>query len=91
MEIYKYKLNLYTHNGLLKPEISRATFSEMTRKYGEVIKSISAINWQSEEDIIKSYLNVAKRLRLHPIKTDIEIKSAIKDLYQSGILTRKPS
>lgn len=85
----KYKLNLYTPNGLLKPEIPRHVFTIMSTKYGDIIRSISGYQWMTITEIVQSYQNLSKRLRFEPNRNEDQIKEAVRELIEASMVLSK--
>jgi len=84
-----YKMNLYSSNGLLRPSLSRGTFTIMSTKYGDIIRSISSGHWCTVSEIAVAYANLAKRLRFRPLRSQEQIAMAIRDMVEAGMIEVK--
>ena len=82
----KYKMNLYTSNGLLRAQISRGVFGDMSRRHGDVMRAVSSGQWNTMEEIIVNYNNLAKRLRFDTKKSPDQIEAAVKDMTEAGLI-----
>ena len=82
----KYKMNLYTSNGLLRAQISRGVFGDMSRRHGDVMRAVSSGQWSTIEEIIVNYNNLAKRLRFDTKKSPDQIEAAVKDMTEAGLI-----
>lgn len=89
MSSKKYKLNLYTPNGLLRPEISKGTFAEMSARYGDIIRAASMSYWSTLDELYQSYLNLAKRLRFEPLRSKEQIEIALEEMIIAGLIDFK--
>lgn len=85
----KYRLDLYTHNGLLRPEIPRAVFADMSKSYGDIIRAISSSAWVTIEEIIESYQNLQKRLRFDLNRSNEQIEQAVISMVEGGLVLQK--
>ena len=87
--IPRYKLNLYLPNGLLRPEIARGTFTQISAKYGDIMRAISLNHWCTFSEIEVAYINLGKRLRFEPMRTSEQIANAIKEMSEMGLIEMK--
>ena len=85
----RYKMNLYSPNGLLRSSLARGTFTIMSTKYGDIIRSISLNHWCTFPEIVGAYANLAKRLRFQPLRSPEQIEAAIKDMIEAGMIEVK--
>jgi Cdc6-like AAA superfamily ATPase len=87
----RYQLSLYAPNGLLKSSISQSVFTNMSRLYGDIIRSISGNSWSTSSEIIQKYRSLEKRLGfIYRLKrTDEEISQAIDELVFAGLVMKK--
>lgn len=87
--VFKYRLDLYTSRGLLKASIPKAVFAEMSRKYGDVIRSVHSSKWSTIDEIVESYYNLDKRLRFEIRKTVDQIKLAVEEMAAAGMIQKR--
>ena len=85
----KYKMNLYTSNGLLRAQISRGIFGDMSRRYGDIMRAVSSGQWSTIEEIVTVYNGLVKRLRFNNVKTPEQIESAVKEMAEAGLILTK--
>jgi len=85
----KYKLSLYSPNGLLRVEIPKAIFAEHSRLYGDVIRSVSSSEWLTMSELVQSYRNTEKRLRFERGRKDDDIERIVYLLVESGLVLVK--
>lgn len=84
--LLKYKMDLYLPNGLLRPAISRVVFASLSVKYGDVIRAVSMNHWSTIDEIFETYTNQAKRLRFDPFRNLQQIKDAIREMVEAGLI-----
>jgi hypothetical protein len=85
----KYKMNLYTSNGLLRAQISRGIFGDMSRRHGDIMRAVSSGQWVTIEEIITVYNSLVKRLRFNVIKSPDQIEAAVKEMAEAGLILMK--
>lgn len=85
----RYKMNLYTTSGLLRPELARGTFTTMSTRYGDIIRSISMNHWCTFEEIVAAYSNLSKRLKFEIRRTPSDIEAAITTMIEAGMIEVK--
>lgn len=85
----KYTLDLYQSNGLLKAEISRASFHDISVRFGDVLRAIPSGRWLNMEDIISYYRNLEHRLRYDKNRSDADLISAVNEMVAAGIVKTK--
>ena len=85
----KYKMNLYTPNGLLRAQISRGVFGNMSRRHGDIMRAVSSGQWVTIEEIIVTYNSLVKRLRFNIIKTPDQIELAVKEMAEAQLILTK--
>ncbi len=85
----KYKMNLYTRNGLLRPEIHRGTLSVMSSRYGDIIRAVSLNHWSTMNSIVDSYTSLSKRFHFDIVRTPASIEKAVEEMVQAGLILKK--
>lgn len=85
----KYKLHLYTSNGLLRTEISRGVYAEYSRCYGDVMRAIHSSNWQTMLEIWIAYKNLTKRLKFDITRTQEQISAAVEEMVNAGLVVKR--
>ncbi len=85
----KYKLDLYQANGLLKTEIPRGLFHDMSVRYGDVLRAIPSGRWLEFQEIVSYYRILEKRLRYEHNRTDDILQAALTELIDAGIVKTK--
>jgi len=85
----KYKLHLYTSNGLLRAEIARGTYAEFSRRYGDVMRAIHSSNWQTMFEILTAYKNLTKRLKFEIPRSSEQISSAVEEMVNAGLVLKR--
>lgn len=85
----KYKLYLYTPNGLLRAEISRGVYAEYSRRYGDVMRAIHSSNWQTMLEIWIAYKNLTKRLKFDITRTQEQINAAVEEMVNAGLVLKR--
>lgn len=85
----KYKLNLYTSNGLLRNEISRGIFADMSRRHGDVMRAVPSGYWNTMDEIVGNYNGLVRRLRFGFQKAPEQIASAVIEMVEAGLIVMK--
>lgn len=84
----KYKLHLYTSNGLLRAEIARGIYAEYSRRYGDIMRAIHSSNWQTMVEIQMAYINLTKRLKFDTARTPEQISAAVEEMVNAGLVVK---
>ena len=85
----KYKLDLYQANGLLKSEIPRGLFHDMSVRYGDVLRAIPSGKWLEFQEIVAYYRILEKRLRYEYNRTDDILFTALNEFVAAGLVKIK--
>ena len=74
----------------MRSEISKAAFTEMFRKWGDIIRAISANKFQTLDEICTEVWEIEKRTfnRGHD-RTRVQIEECVKELIQFNALLVK--
>jgi hypothetical protein len=86
---YRYKLDLYNARGMMKASISRSVFAEMSKKYGDVIRSIPSNKFSTADEIKVSYSNLNKRLQFQVHRSPSDIENILELLSSAGLVVKK--
>lgn len=86
----RYKLNIYRLNGTLRPDISKAVYLEMGRKWGDIIRCIPSHRFSTFEEILNFVWQFeAKQYRKAFTRTRKQVEEAVRELVQSNFLIVK--
>lgn len=85
-----YKLHMRDENGQIRQDLASGLVYEMSRKWGDIIASISSNRWSTLEEMVhavwehenKQYLRSTNRTRK-------QIEEAIAELTEAGFIIRK--
>lgn len=83
--VLRYKMNLYTPSGLLRAEISKSAFSQISVRYGDIVRAVSLNHWSTLDEIVQSYYNLSKRLRFEPLRSKEQISKALDEMVEAGM------
>jgi hypothetical protein len=85
-----YKLNMRDENGQVRQSLPSGLVYEMSRKWGDIIASISSNRWSTLEDMVQAVWEREKKQYLKSItRTRRQIEEAISELTEAGIIIRK--
>jgi hypothetical protein len=82
----KFRLNVYK-NGMVRSDISKNLFREMSAKHGDVMRAISSNNWQTMDEIVDAYWEMERRLKFEMGRTRKKIESAVAELVEVTLVT----
>lgn len=85
--IPQYRLHLHKPNGQLRVEIPKAIFTEMSGRWGDIIRCISENRFQTVDQICEAVWAMERRTfnRGHD-RTRAKIEECIIQLHESGLL-----
>lgn len=84
---YEYKLNIYRSNGLLRSDINSAVYTDMIRKWGDIIQSISSNKFVTIDDICTAVWEREKRsYRRGHDRTRVQIEECVRELVESQLM-----
>jgi hypothetical protein len=83
--IQKYRLNVY-RNGLVRSEISRGMFHDMSAKYGDIMRSVSSSKWMTIDEIVDNYWAMERRLKFEMGRTRKKIVDAVNELVATTLI-----
>jgi len=89
VKVIRYKMDLYTPNGLLREGISRAVFAAMSSRYSDIMRAVPSNQWSTMDEIVSNYFNMIKRLRINYNITAEQIISAVTEMTEAGLILRK--
>lgn len=85
----KYKLNVYNNSGLIKPSISVAVFYDMSKRHGDIMRSVSSTKWMSMDEICNAVWQIERKMKYPGNRGRKSIEAAVLDLVErSFVLTR---
>ena len=84
----KFRLNVY-RNGMVRSDISKNLFREMSAKHGDVMRAISSNNWQTMDEIVDAYWEMERRLKFEMGRTRKKIETAVMELVEVTLVTIK--
>lgn len=85
-----FKLHLYRPDGTLRSEVSKAMFTELARRYGDLMRCVPSHRWATMDEVCtqvweyerKSYLKSFTRSRK-------EIEDGVRDMVELGAVLTK--
>lgn len=85
--VISYKMNIYRSNGQLRPDISKAVFLEMSRRWGDIMRVISNNRFQTIDEICETVWAAERRIfnRGHD-RTRKQIEECISDLIAADFV-----
>ena len=89
VKVARYKMDLYTPNGLLREGISRAVFAAMSSRYSDIMRAVPSNQWSTMDEIVNNYFNMIKRLRINYNVTAEQIISAVNEMTEAGLILQK--
>ncbi len=84
--VQKYKLNLYTASGTIKPVFLGGVMRDVHNQFDDIINSMSSTEFMTENEIIKSVHGTEIKLRRVRNSTIDEIKYTIQQLLDRQII-----
>jgi hypothetical protein len=82
----KYKLNLYTDSGTVKPIFSGAVMRDVSRKYGDIMRSVSSNRFMTEDEVCESVWTIERKMRYPTNRTRKQIQEAVQELIDRQII-----
>lgn len=85
----QYKLNIYTAGGTIKQGISSEVYTDVSRRHGDVMRSVSPTRWVTIEEILQNIWLLEKRMKHPSNRTRKSVEDALTDLLECQfIITR---
>lgn len=90
--IVSYKLNLHKSNGQLRTDINKAVYTEMSRKWGDIMSIMSANKFQTLDEVcIQIWDRERRTYRRGHDRTRKQIEECMVDLTGAGFLLSRCS
>lgn len=85
----QYKLNIYSYSGNIKQSISAPIYQDMSRRYGDIMRSISSTKWCTMDEILKSVWQLEKKMKYPSNRTRKSVELAVNELVSlEFVITR---
>lgn len=82
----KYKLNLYSDSGTVKPIFSGAVMRDVSRKYGDIMRALSSTRYMTEDEVCESVWTIERKMRYPTNRTRKQIQEAVQQLVDRQII-----
>jgi hypothetical protein len=82
----RFKLNLYTSGGTIRPIFNGSVMRDISRKFGDIIRSLSSTKFMTEDEVCESVWAIEKKMRYPTHRTRPQIKSAVQELIDRQII-----
>jgi hypothetical protein len=82
----RYKLNLYTDSGTVRPIFSGAVIRDVSRKYGDIIRAFSSTRFMTEDEVCESVWTIEKKMRYPINRTRKQVQEEIQQLIDRQII-----
>jgi hypothetical protein len=82
----RYKLNLYSDSGIVKPIFGGSIMRDVSRKYGDIIRSVSSTRFMTEDEVCESVWTIERKMRYPTNRTRKQIREAIEELLERQII-----
>lgn len=89
LENKQYKLNVYGDNGSIRSSLPSAFFTEMSRKYGDLLKAISPNQWRNLDTVCEEVWRWEKRMKHPSNRTRKGILQGIQELVERTMVITK--
>ena len=89
IEPTRYRLNVYNHSGTLKNSIPVAVFQDMSIRYGDIMRAVSATRWMTMDEICDASWQIEKKMKYPSNRTRKAIEIAIFDLIERSMIITK--
>lgn len=86
---FQYKLNVFSHNGLLKQSIPAAVYQDMTKRHGDIMRCVSSTKWQTIDEILELVWRLEKRMKYPSNRTRPAVERALQDLIEREFVITK--
>jgi hypothetical protein len=88
--VLEYKLNIYRTNGLLRSDINSAVYTDIVRKWGDILQSISSNKFVVIDEICTAVWERENRsYRRGHDRTRVQIEECVNELVVTGLVSVK--
>lgn len=83
---FRYKLNLYTDSGTVRPIFSGAVMRDVSRRYGDIMRALSSTRFMTEDEVCESVWIIERKMRYPTNRTRNQIRTAVQELIDRQII-----
>lgn len=85
----QYRLNIYSHSGLVKQSIPSAIYQDMCRRHGDIMRCIPSSRWVEMDDILDDVWKLEKKMKHPSNRTRKMVELAMAELVEREfVITR---
>ena len=85
----RYKMNLYKPNGILRSEIPRQVYANMSAKYGDIMRAVPSYKFATMDEIVEIYWELERRLKFDMGRTRPKIAAAVEEMVAADLVRQK--
>lgn len=86
-EIPQYRLNVFNTAGNIKQSISTSIYQDVSRRHGDIIRSLSSTQWLTMDELLEKVWQLEKKMRYPSDRTRKSVELAIKELIERELVS----